>query len=194
MSSGQRETHRSLSNEVRNGDKLASVRVNERLEPGAGLLVADLEDVGQDDRVVVLDEPLEGGLGEVLRVELAVEGRLSRGDRVRDHDGGLGGSDLALGLGDLDEGGAERDDLVVLVEGDVGDGVGEGDAVQHLLDIDVAGRLRLVGGADLNAVRAEVSMAGLNEGDRRVFDGSVGALGQGVVDTLPESLDACGDD
>ena len=55
-------------------------------------------------------------------------------------------------LGNPDERAAERDDLVVLVQGNVSDRIGEGDAVSLLLDVDMAGMLALERRADMDGV------------------------------------------
>ena len=144
---------RRLAHEVRDGDELAGMSIDEGLEPGASSLVADLEGVYEGGSVVLFREVLERGSGEVLRVELAVELLLSSGDGVRGSDGGL-----RVGqLGDLDERIAKRDDLVVLVQGYVGDRVREGDAVRLLLDVDVASVLALERSADVHGVEAELA-------------------------------------
>lgn len=119
-SKAENRTHRSLGNEVNNGPQLAGVSINERLEEDVLILVADLEDVGQDGGTVLENNVLELGSDLVL---LSVEGLLSGGDSVGDGDGGDGVGDL----GGLDEGVTKSDDLVIL-EGDVGDGVREVDA------------------------------------------------------------------
>ena len=90
-------------------------------------------------------------------------------------------------LGNPDERAAERDDLAGLVERDVGDRVREGDAVQLLLDVNVARGLALERGLDVRDVGGGTD-ARLEEGDRRIFDRRVGTLRQGVVDTSPEGL------
>ena len=56
----------------------------------------------------------------------------------------------------FNEGGTERDDLVVLVERDVGDGVGDGDAVDQLLHVHVRRGVSGEGGSDFEAVRADL--------------------------------------
>ena len=88
----------------------------------------------------------------------------------------------------FNEGGTERDDLVVLVERDVRDGVRDGDPVVRLLDVDVRGGVAGEGGADDERVRGDVG-ARLHEGDRRILERGVGALRQRVVNTRPESLE-----
>lgn len=65
--------------EVRDRDDLTGVGIDERLEPRAGRVVADLHNVRQGDVAVILDEVLEGC--RVL-VVVAVEGVLSVSDRV----------------------------------------------------------------------------------------------------------------
>ena len=160
------------------------MRVDERLDPGALGLVANLEDVHKRERAILLGDVLEGRLGEVLLVERRVQLLLRGRDRVLGRDGGRSGRDLGLGRGD--EGAAERDDLVVL-DRDVGDGVGDGDAVVQLLDVHVRRGLAVGRRVDGDGVGIEVDL-GLHEGNGRVLDGSVGTLRQGVVDTSPESL------
>lgn len=65
--------------EVRDRDDLTGVGIDERLEPRASRVVADLHNVRQGDVAVILDEVLEGG--RVL-VVVAVEGVLSVSNRV----------------------------------------------------------------------------------------------------------------
>lgn len=81
----QSYTDRSLRNKVSQLDDLAGVCVHERLEPRAGLVVLDLNDVREGERAVLLRNELERG--RVL-VELARELALSRGNRVLQGDRG----------------------------------------------------------------------------------------------------------
>lgn len=67
-------THRSLSNKVGNRDDFARVSVNESLEPSTSLVILDLNDMSQSDRLVLLDQELEGWR---VIVELAIELLLS---------------------------------------------------------------------------------------------------------------------
>ena len=99
--------------------------VDEGLKPSARGFVADLEGVGEDEGTIVLGEVLELGLGEVLGVERAVELLLSSRNGVLDGDGRGG----RRNFGGLDERRAEGDNLVVVAESNVGDRVGNGDAV-----------------------------------------------------------------
>ncbi len=157
--------------------------VDERLKPGAGLFVADLQGARKDKRAVVLGEVLELGLREVVGVELAVELLLSNRNGVLDADGRGGRCDLR----GLDERGTEGGNLVVLVEGDIRNRVGDGDAVHSLLEVDVTGGLALERGADTDGGSVD-TVARLHEGSGGVFERRVRTLRQRVVDTLPEGL------
>ena len=156
--------------------------VDERLVRSTSLFVVDLEGVGEDKRAVVLGKVLELGLGKVLR-EDGVELLLSNLDRLLKGDGRSGGRSL-LGL---EERRTEGRDPVGLVESDVRNRVGEGDAIQLLLDVDVARGFTLEGGADVNSIGLDTS-AGLDEGRCGFLDRRIRTLGQRVVDTLPEGL------
>ena len=157
--------------------------INEGLEPGAGLLVANLEGVCEDGRVIILGEVLELRLGEVVCIVCAAKLLLCSSNGILDADGRRGGRDL----GGLDERRPEGGDLVGLVEGDVRDRVGDWDTVQPLLDVDVARGLAIEGRADVNGIGVDAA-ARLDEGNGRVFEGRVRALGQRVVNTIPEGL------
>ena len=176
-------TYRSFGDEVGDGSKLAGVRVDERLVPSPSRLIADLEDVGQDDRAIVLGQVLKRGLREVVLVESAVELLLSGGDRVLDGDDGGGGGDL----GGLDKRGAEGGDLVGLVDGDVRNCVRDRDAVECLLDVDVASGVALEGRAEVDGIGVD-AVARLHECDSSILVRRVGTLRQRVVNALSESL------
>ena len=116
------DSHRGFSDEVGDRDNLVVVGVDERLNPRAGRLILDLNDVNESSAAVVESEELESR-GPV--VVLAVEGLLGGSDGLLDSNGG-GGRGQVVGL---DERGAEGDDLASLVESDVGDSVCEGDTL-----------------------------------------------------------------
>ena len=159
--------------------------IDKGLIPRPSVLVADLEDVGKDCATVVLRKVLQCRLREVLRIVFAVERLLRRRNRgLSRYRWGRGSSLLA---GHLHERATECDDFVVLVEGDVRNRVGEGDAVQLLLDVDVARGFTLERGADVDSIGLDTS-AGLDEGRCGFLDRRIRTLGQRVVDTLPEGL------
>lgn len=70
------------------------MRVNERLRPGALLLVGDLEGVGQDGLVILVREVLERGREELAGLVRTAELRLRNLDRVLLRDRRRGRRDL----------------------------------------------------------------------------------------------------
>lgn len=116
------DSHRGFGDEVSDRDNLVVVGVDERLNPRAGRLILNLNDVNESGTTVVESEELKSRRPVVV---LTVEGLLGGSDGLFDSDGG-GGRGQVVGL---DERGAERDDLASLVESDVGDSVGEGDTL-----------------------------------------------------------------
>ena len=68
-----------MRTEIGDRDDLPGVGIDERLEPRASRIVADLHNVRQGDVAVILDEVLEG---RGVVVVVAVEGVLSVGNRV----------------------------------------------------------------------------------------------------------------
>ena len=83
-------THRRSGDKVRELDDLAGMRIDERLEPRARVLVLDLDNVCQDDRAVRLGDVFEGG--RVL-VVLSRERIFGFGDRVLGRDRPTSGRD-----------------------------------------------------------------------------------------------------
>ena len=66
-----------MCDKVNDGDKLASVGINECLNPSIGGIILDLNDVGEDCSAVGLGEVLQGN-GEI--VVFALESCLSLGN------------------------------------------------------------------------------------------------------------------
>ena len=121
-------------------DDVAGVRVDEGFVPHGLGVVSDLHDVCEGDRAILLRDKLE--LGRVLvvfRAELAI----SLGDCVCGRDGGGSGRHVGCSKKTsarchreepeqrtrLDERGAEGDDLVSLIECDVGHCIRNRDAI-----------------------------------------------------------------
>ena len=50
------KTYGGLGNEVYNGDQLVGMGVDESLNPNTSILIANLNNMGEDDSVVRLDE------------------------------------------------------------------------------------------------------------------------------------------
>ena len=82
--------YRSLRDEIGELDDLARVRVNERLEPRARLLVLDLHDVSERERAVLLGDKLER---RWVLVEFAGERALGLSDRILEGQRGGGAGD-----------------------------------------------------------------------------------------------------
>ena len=88
----------------------------------------------------------------------------------------------------LDEGATEGNNLVVRVESNVGNSIGNGDSVDLLLDVSVANAVDSTGGTDVDIVPLYTKLLG-DVSDSGILNGSVSTLRQGVVDTSTESLD-----
>ena len=157
--------------------------VDERLVRSTSLLVVDLEGVGEDKRAVVLGKVLELGGGKVRGVG-TVQELLGSGDGLLDGHRRTG----RRGLLRLEERRAEGGDFVGLVEGDVRDRIRDGHAVHLLLEVDDTGDVALELGAEMNGLRIDAD-ARLHEGNGGLLNRRVGALGQRVVDTIPERLE-----
>lgn len=157
--------------------------INECFKPGAGCLVANLEGVCENEGAVVLDEVLELGFREVFGVERAIELLLSNRNGILDGDRW----GCRCNLGGLNERGAERSNLVILVECNVRNRVSDRDAIHRLLEVHVAGGLALERRADMDGIGVD-AVARLHEGNGGVLDRRVRALRQRVINTLPEGL------
>ena len=70
-SAEKEKTYGSLGNKVGNGDDITRVSINESLVPSVGLVVANLQDVGELEGAVLLGDVLKGGLGELILDVLA---------------------------------------------------------------------------------------------------------------------------
>ena len=88
----------------------------------------------------------------------------------------------------LDEGATEGNNLVVRVESNVGNSIGNGDSVNLLLDVSVANAVDSTGGTDMDIVPLYTKLLG-DVSDSSILNGSVSTLRQGVLDTSTESLD-----
>lgn len=87
----------------------------------------------------------------------------------------------------LDERVTEGDNFVLGIESNVSNSIGNGDAVDFLLDIGMANTVDGAGGTNVNVVIGHTELLG-NESDGSILDGSVGTLRQSVVNTSTESL------
>lgn len=83
-----------MGNKVNNVNELAAVRVDERLDPRARLLVLDLNDVRQDGSVVGLDDVFER---DRVVVVLSVNDTLRLGNGLLRRQLGNRGSDRRCG-------------------------------------------------------------------------------------------------
>ena len=63
--------------------------IDESLIPSVGLLVADLENMSELERAVLLSNVFEGGLRELFLDELAIQGILTGLDGIVNSDRGL---------------------------------------------------------------------------------------------------------
>ena len=81
----------SLGNKVGNGDDITRVSINESLVPSVGLVVANLQDVGELEGAVLLGDVLKGGLGELILDVLARQSGLSGLDSILNSDRGSRG-------------------------------------------------------------------------------------------------------
>lgn len=123
-------THSSFSDEVGDREDIAGVGIDVNLIPAVDGLVLNLNRMHKLGRAIRLGEVVQRCWPLVVS---SVECGLNLGNHRAGSNSGLGGR---KGLG-LDEGGAERDDVVTL-PGDVGDGVEEGDALEGLAHVGEA--------------------------------------------------------
>lgn len=65
--------------------------IDEGFVPGVGLIIAHLEDVGKLEGAVLLSNVLDGGFGELISHELAVQGLFTGLDSILNGDGSLRG-------------------------------------------------------------------------------------------------------
>jgi hypothetical protein len=116
-------THWCMGNEIADADQVPRVSINESLEPGTSLLVLQLDDVGEGDITTGLNVVFQRGVHVVV---VGVEWLLD----LR-KDGAPGDSRNRVGKlsrRGIHEGRSERCNLA-LAEGDIGDCIGEGDAI-----------------------------------------------------------------
>ena len=169
---------------VGNRYELACVGVDEGLHPSAHFSVPNLECVSKGNKSVILHEVFQLWCRKAVLIVAPIQLFLGRRDGFCHRD-----SRLRRGkYGHADEGAPERDELVSLVESDVGDSVCEGNAVGHLFeedvtDSDVAVERRL----EMQIICSH-GVAKLNKGCSRVLDRCLSTSEQGVIDTIAERL------